>query len=70
MSDVTIATHAATLIATLNQNKTRNGVLLDLCRSSCCAMNAPGQPQAKPNSKSVFSGMRHLPEIAADLSMA
>lgn len=59
-----------TFRTTLPQKAERNDALFDLWRKTCCAMMAPGQPQAKPRRINVFSGTRRRPAIAADLSIA
>ena len=58
-----------TLRTTLPQKAERNDALFDLWRRTCCAMMAPGQPQAKPRKISVSSDTRRRPAFAADLSI-
>src|SRR5690606_19247005 len=59
---------AATLSATVAQNTSWNGCLTVLCRNSCCAISAPGQPHSRPTRCRVASGVRWCSRWAATLS--
>jgi len=59
-----------TLTTTLPQNDERNSALIDLWRSTCCAMIAPGHPPTSPMKIRISSEIRRRPAIAADLSIA
>jgi hypothetical protein len=53
---------------TIAQNMMRKLLLYDLWRNKRCANNAPGQPQHNSRICSVFSGIRHKPFCALNLS--
>ena len=60
----------AKLANTVSQKITTNDVFWVLCRKRSCAITAPGQPPTRDKKCSVFSGVRHFPDMAADLSLA
>ena len=55
--------------ATVAQNANLNDTFRDLCRNTLWATRAPGQPPINAKTWSVFSGVRHVPRRAADLSI-
>ena len=58
------------LIITVSQNITRKSRFDDLCRNSCWANAAPGQPPAKASICKVPSDVRQALRFALDLSKA
>jgi hypothetical protein len=59
---------APQLSITENQKPIWNERLLDLCRNTCCASNAPGQPPSNAQNCSVLSAVRCASRFAAHLS--
>ena len=55
---------------TVAQKTVWNSRLLDLCRNTFYASNAPGHPPIRPNRCRVLSFVRHCSFSAADLSKA
>jgi len=60
---------AAQFRRTVAQKANRNDTFRDLCLNTLWATSAPGQPPINAKTWSVFSGVRHVPRRAADLSI-